>query len=76
MKHDYTNMSNALENSCKQNDTENSWSTWPVRHFHIVPAFWGFNISGLNLVETGHSNLMYYASNCSSIAGHVFNDVT
>ena len=28
-----------------------------MRCFHIVPAFWGFNISGLNLAETGHSTI-------------------
>ena len=54
-KHDYTKVSNALENLCEQNDIGNWWSWWDVRHFHIVPAFWGFNISGLNLVKTGHS---------------------
>ena len=36
---------------------ENWWSWWAVRHFHIVPAFWGFNISGLNLAEIGHSTI-------------------
>ena len=57
MKHDYTNVSNALENLGKQNDIENWWSRWAVRHFHIVPAFQGFNISGLNVAETGHSTI-------------------
>ena len=33
----------------------NWWQWWDARKFHIVPAFRGFNISGLNLVETGHS---------------------
>ena len=56
-KHEYTNVSNALENLCQQNDTENWWSWWAVRWFHIVPAFHGFNISGLNLAETGHSTI-------------------
>ena len=54
-KHDYTKVSNALENLCERNDIGNWWSWWDVRHFHIVPAFLGFNISGLNLAETGHS---------------------
>ena len=57
MKHDYTNVSNALENLCEQNDMENWWSWWAVRHFHIVPAFRGFNISVQNLAETGHSTI-------------------
>ena len=59
-KHDYTNVSNALENLCEQDDIENWWSWWSwwaVRHFHIVPTFWGFNISGLNLAEIGHSTI-------------------
>ena len=54
-KHEYTNVSNELENLCQQNDIENWWSWWAVRCFHIVPVFHGFNISGLNLAETGHS---------------------
>ena len=53
-KHEYTNVSNSLENLCQQNDTENWWSWWAVRQFHIVPAFCGFNISRLNLDKTGH----------------------
>ena len=39
MNHDYTKVSNALENLCKRNDIGNWWSWWDVRHFHIVPAF-------------------------------------
>ena len=57
MKHDYTKVSNALENLCKRNDIGNWWSWWDVRRFHIVPTFRGFNISGLNLAETGHSTI-------------------
>ena len=53
-KHEYTNVSNALENLCQQNDIENWWLWWAVRWFQIVPAFLGFNISGLNLAKTGH----------------------
>ena len=45
-KHEYTNVSNALENLCQRNDIENWWLWWAVRWFHIVPAFCGFNISG------------------------------
>ena len=56
-KHEYTNVSNALENLCQQNDIENWWLWWAVRQFHIVPAFCGFNISGLNLAKTGHSTI-------------------
>ena len=56
-KHEYTNVSYALENLCQQNDTENWWLWWAVRRFHIVPAFHGFNISGLNLAKTGHSTI-------------------
>ena len=37
-----------------QNDIENWWLWWAVRWFHIIPAFCGFNISGLNLAKTGH----------------------
>ena len=45
MKHDYTKVSNALENFCERNDIGNWWS------------WWGFNISSLNLAETGHSTI-------------------
>ena len=50
-------MSNALKNLCEWNDIENWWSWWAVRCFHIVPTFWEFNISGLNLAEKGHSTV-------------------
>ena len=26
-------------------------------HFYIVPMFWGFNLSGLNLVQAGNSSI-------------------
>ena len=56
-KHEYTNVSNALENLCQQNNIENWWLWWAVRQFHIVPALCGFNIIRLNLAETGHSTI-------------------
>ena len=36
---------------------KNWWTWWDETRFHIVPAFLGFGISGLNLAETGHSSL-------------------
>ena len=31
------------------------WNWWKARHFHIVPAFRGFCVSGLNVAESGQS---------------------
>ena len=54
---DYKRISTALENLTTRNNILNWWQWWGARKFHIVPTFRGFNISGLNLAETGHSML-------------------
>ena len=54
---DYKRISTALENLATRNNILNWWQWWDARKFHIVPTFRGFNISGLNLAETGHSML-------------------
>ena len=54
---DYKRISAALENLATRNNILNWWQWWDARKFHIVPTFRGFNISGLNLAETGHSML-------------------
>ena len=54
---DYKRISTALENLAIRNNILNWWQWWDARIFHIVLGFRGFNISGLNLAETGHSML-------------------
>ena len=54
---DYERITNILHNICSQNGLENWWTWWDEQCFHIVPAFHGFGIIGLNLAETGHSSL-------------------
>ena len=44
-------------NSNMQNNITTWFKGWKERQFYIVPAFCQFNISGLNLVETGHSTM-------------------
>ena len=54
---DYKRIRAALENLATRNNILNWWQWWDAQKFHIVPTFRGFNISGLNLAETGHSML-------------------
>ena len=46
-----------MEVICTHNGIANWWQWWEVYHFHIVPAFRGFNLSGLNLAEAGNSSI-------------------
>ena len=56
-RHDYDKISESLETICSHNGIANWWQWWEVQHFHIVPAFQGFNLSGLNLAEAGNSSI-------------------
>ena len=47
----------ALRNICVQNNIGNWWDWWHTRRFHIVPAYRGFNLPGINLAEIGHSTM-------------------
>lgn len=51
----YKRVSNTLEKICERNDISSWYKWWQERRYHIVPAYRGFNISGLNMAETGHS---------------------
>ena len=48
-------MSAALEAICQQSNLGEWWSWWHARCYHIVPAFQGFNLPGVNLAESGNS---------------------
>lgn len=52
---EYEKVSAALEDICERNNIMKWFKWWKARRFHIVPAFRGFNLSGLNMAETGHS---------------------
>ena len=54
---EYDSISAALRTLC-ENSGILSWFLWWEEHrFHIVPAFRGFNLSGLNLAESGQSGM-------------------
>ena len=54
---EYKRLSNAIEAICERNNCSTWWKWWHARRFHIVPAFRGFGISGLNMAEVGHSGM-------------------
>ena len=51
----YEKVSTCLQNICDCNNLSNWWNWWHARRYHIVPAYWGFNLPGLNLAEGGNS---------------------
>ena len=53
----FEKVSAALGNICVQNNIGNWWDWWHTRRFHIVPAYRGFNLPGINLAEIGHSTM-------------------
>ena len=52
---DYNNVRNALDKICEQNNITKWFEWWKECKYHIVPAYRGFCLSGLNLAETGQS---------------------
>ena len=44
-----------LEQICERNNIMTLWNWWKARHFHIVPAFREFCVSGLNMAASGQS---------------------
>ena len=52
---DYNSVSNALDKICECNKITNWFEWWKEHEYHIVPAYRGFCLSGLNLAETGQS---------------------
>ena len=51
---EYERIGNKLEQICERNNMT-WWNWWKARHFHIVLAFRGFCVSGLNMAESGQS---------------------
>ena len=57
VRSEYIRVVAVLVEICKVNEII-SWSEWwEAWKFHIVPAFRGFCVSGLNLAEVGHAML-------------------
>ena len=54
---EYEHISTTLQGLCERNGIGNWWNWWDCRKFHIVPAYRGFNLSGVNLAEAGHSTM-------------------
>ena len=54
---EYDSISAALRTLCERSDILPWFLWWEERKFHIVPAFRGFNLSGLNLAESGQSGM-------------------
>ena len=56
-KSEYESISTALRTICEKSGILDWFLWWDERKFHIVPAFRGFNLSGLNLAESGQSGM-------------------
>ena len=56
-KSKYEQLAAALRKICMKNKIMHFYNWWDERKYHIVPAFRGFNLSGLNLAESGQSGL-------------------
>ena len=56
-QHEYDKTVACLKVICTRNGIANWWMWSEVRWFHIVPAFRGFNLSSLNLVEAGNASI-------------------
>ena len=56
-KSKYEQLAAALKKICMKNKIMHFYNWWDERKYHIVPAFRGFNLSGLNLAESGQSGL-------------------
>ena len=54
---EYEGVSGGLHAICTRNGIGHWWDWWNCRKFHILPAFRGFNLSGVNLAECGHSTM-------------------
>ena len=54
---EYESISTALRTICEKSGILDWFLWWDERKFHIVPAFQGFNLSGLNLAESGQSGM-------------------
>ena len=54
---EYERISTTFGGICERNGIRNWWNWWDCRKYHIVPAYRGFNLSGVNLAESGHSTM-------------------
>ena len=54
---EYDSISAALRTLCEKSGILDWFLWWDERKFHIVHAFHGFNVSGLNLAESGQSGM-------------------
>ena len=54
---EYDSISAALRTLCEKSRILDWFLWWDERKFHIVHAFRGFNLSGLNLAESGQSGM-------------------
>ena len=54
---EYDSISAALRTLCEKSRILDWFLWWDERKFHIVRAFRGFNLSGLNLAESGQSGM-------------------
>ena len=54
---EYDSISAALRTLCEKSGILDWFLWWDERKFHIVRAFLGFNLSGLNLAESGQSGM-------------------
>ena len=54
---EYDSISAALRTLCEKSGILDWFLWWDERKFHIVRAFHGFNLSGLNLAESGQSGM-------------------
>ena len=55
-KHDYLLITKDMQAICEHNQW---FEWWHARHYHFVPVYRGFWLSGLNLAEVGHSMLKF-----------------
>ena len=70
VRSEYIRVVAVLVEICKVNEII-SWSEWwEAWKFHIVPAFRGFCVSGLNLAEVGHAMLKTSHKMWLSMATH------
>ena len=53
----FEHICNSMHAICECNGILNWWNWWHSQRFHIVPAFWGFNLPGINFAEIGHSSM-------------------
>ena len=55
-KHDYLHITKEMHAICEHTQW---FQWWHARHYHFVPVYRGFWLSGLNLAEVGHSMLKF-----------------